>query len=102
MFMPDWSYHPFFRPLLFCLPPAVARDLTLSSVGLLASLPLGKTLLEFLGHMRVPAGIERSVLGLTFPGPVGLGAGLDIHLHGASALARFGLGFVELGPVTLE
>lgn len=100
--MPDWSYHPFFRPLLFCLPPALARDLTLSSIGLLASLPLGKTFFEFLGHMRVPASIERSVLGLNFPGPVGLGAGMDIHLRGTPALARFGLGFVELGPVTLE
>lgn len=100
--MPDWSYHPFFRPLLFRLPPDVARDLTLSSLGLLASLPLGKILIEFLGHMQVPVGIERSHLGLNFPGPVGLGAGLDVHLRGTPALAHFGLGFVELGPVTLE
>src|SRR5437016_3492060 len=100
--MPDWSDHPFFRPLLFRLPPAVARDFTLSSLGLLASLPLGPLVIETLGHMRVPTGIERTVWGISFPGPVGLGAGLDVHAIGLAGLARFGFGFLEVGPVTVE
>ncbi|HEY1014370.1 MAG TPA: hypothetical protein VGE07_16775, partial [Herpetosiphonaceae bacterium] len=34
--------------------------------------------------------------------PVGLGAGLDLAGVAAPGLARFGFGFLELGPVTLE
>jgi dihydroorotate dehydrogenase len=102
--MPDWSYHPFFRPLLFQLPPAIARDITFSALGLLASLPfgLGHGVLETLGQMQIPAGIAHSIWGLTFPGPVGLDAGLDVHAVGIAALAHFGFGFLEIGPVTLE
>src|SRR5690349_684603 len=102
--MPDWSYHPFFRPLLFQLPPAIARDIAFSALGLLASLPfgLGNGVLECVGQLRIPAGIAHSVWGLHFPGPVGLGAGLDVHAVGTAALAHFGFGFLEIGPVTLE
>lgn len=100
--MPDWSYHPFFRPLLFRLPPAVARDVTLSSLGVLSSLPLGNAVIEMIGQMRIPAGLEICIGGLRFPGPVGLGAGLDVHSVASAALARFGFGFLEIGPVTLE
>ena len=36
--MPDWSYHPLFKPLLFRLPEERARDLTLGALGGLAAL----------------------------------------------------------------
>ncbi len=100
--MPDWSYQPFFRPLLFQLPAERARDLTLGAMGLLARLPLGPSVIELMGHMRPSASLQTSVLGLTFPTPVGLGAGLDPHLLGHHALARFGFGYLELGPLTRE
>jgi dihydroorotate dehydrogenase len=39
-------------------------------------------------------------MGLDFPNPVGLAAGLDKHAEHVDALAGFGFGFVELGGVT--
>jgi dihydroorotate dehydrogenase len=39
-------------------------------------------------------------MGLDFPNPVGLAAGLDKHAEHVDALAALGFGFVELGGVT--
>ena len=58
-------------------------------MGLLARLPLGPALIDFLGHMRAEAGV------------VGLSAVLDPEGQAAAALSRFGVGFIELGPVAM-
>jgi len=99
---PDWSYQPLFRPILFRLPAEAARDLALGAIGRLADLPLGAVVIRFLGHMEPPPPRQRNACGLVFPGPVGLAAGLDAHTVGLKALAQFGFGFLEVGPVTLE
>ena len=39
-------------------------------------------------------------MGIDFPNPVGLAAGLDKHAEHVDALARLGFGFLELGGVT--
>jgi len=100
--MPDWAYRTVMRPLLFRVAPEAARDFTLGAMGSLDALPGGPALIEFFGHMLPPAEVRKSLLGIDFPGPVGLGAGLDLKAEGASALSRFGFGFMELGPVTAE
>ncbi len=46
------------------------------------------------------ARLERTVMGITFPNPVGLAAGFTKDGFGASALAALGFGFLELGTVT--
>ena len=98
--MPDWSYQTILRPLLFQLPPAAARDLSLRAMGTLARSPLGPLVIDFLGHMRPDPRLGRRRMGLAFPGAVGLGAGIDSAGVATPALARFGFGFLELGPVT--
>jgi dihydroorotate dehydrogenase len=98
--VPDWSYQTVFRPLLFRLSAPAGRDLTLGAMGRLARLPLGPLVIDFLGQMAPPPGIGRRVLGLDLPSPVGLGAGLDPDARAVPALARFGFGFLEVGPVT--
>jgi hypothetical protein len=100
--MPDWSYRTAFRPLLFRLPPTLGRDLCLGVVGTLARLPLGGKIIDLLGHMGPDPRLRRTVLGITFPSPVGLGAGIDVRARAPRALARFGFGFLEFGPVTRE
>jgi dihydroorotate dehydrogenase len=100
--MPDWFYRTVSRPLLFRLPAAAARDLALGVVGTLARLPGGGAVIDYLGHMRPPAFLRRTVLGVTFPSPVGLAPGLDGRAAALAALARFGVGFLEVGPVTLR
>ncbi|HJY77673.1 MAG TPA: quinone-dependent dihydroorotate dehydrogenase [Burkholderiales bacterium] len=76
------------RPLLFSLDPETAHELTLR---------LTEAAAFFSGPFR-KAPVR--VMGLDFPNPVGLAAGLDKHAEHVDALAALGFGFVELGGVT--
>ncbi|MFP3389585.1 dihydroorotate dehydrogenase [Brevibacillus sp. SIMBA_040] len=100
--MPDWSYQTLFRPLLFLLPAKQARSLTLSSIGMLGKIPGGSLIIEIMGHMKPPASLSRPLAKLSLTSPVGLGAGLDTDLKATEALSRFGFGYIEIGPVTLQ
>ena len=82
------------RPLLFQLDPETAHHLTLS--GLKASYTLGLSGLV----ARRPADDPRTVMGLAFPNPVGLAAGLDKNGECIAGLAALGFGFIEIGTVT--
>jgi dihydroorotate dehydrogenase len=99
--MPDWFYRTVSRPILFRLPAERARDFALGFMGRLSRLPGGPALIDFLGHMRADERLGRTLLGVTFPAPVGIGPGLDARAVALPALARFGVGFLEVGPVTL-
>ncbi len=99
--MPDWSYQTIFQPILFRLPYPIGRDLALKAMGRLARLPLGSRIIDFLGHMRPDSRLRRTRLGINFPTAIGLGVGIDPGAMATPALARFGFGFLELGPVTL-
>ena len=100
--MPDWSYRTVLQPLLFRLPPEAARDLSLGTIGALGRSRIGSAVIDFLGHMRADPRLETSVFDLSFPTAVGLGAGLDPGAVATLGLARFGFGFLELGPATIE
>ncbi|MDO8310714.1 MAG: dihydroorotate dehydrogenase (quinone), partial [Sideroxyarcus sp.] len=82
------------RPALFALDPETAHHLTLDSLKTahcLGTLPL---------LVKRPADDPRTVMGLTFPNPVGLAAGLDKNGAYINALAALGFGFIEIGTVT--
>jgi hypothetical protein len=100
--MPDWFYRTVTRPLFFRLPAEQARDFALGFMGTLARLPFGPKAIDFLGHMRADPRLGHSFLGIDFPTAVGLGPGLDANARALPALARFGVGFLEVGPVTAE
>jgi dihydroorotate dehydrogenase len=100
--MPDWFYRTVTRPVLFRIPARRARNFALGLVGGLARLPLGTAVIDFLGHMRADARLRQSFLGIEFPTAVGLGPWLDARAVALPALARFGFGFLEVGPVTIE
>jgi dihydroorotate dehydrogenase len=76
------------RPLLFSLEPETAHRLTLKL------LDTGLMLFPRVPPCPVPA------MGLHFPNPVGLAAGLDKDAAHIDALARLGFGFLEAGTVT--
>ena len=80
------------RPLLFALDPETAHTLTLA----LADAPLRFGLLRAPGVPVLPA----RVMGLEFPNPVGLAAGMDKNAEHVDALAALGFGFIEVGTVT--
>jgi len=82
------------RPLLFRLNPEVSHDLTLE---LLEATERLRILPQF---AKSVADQEVKVMGLTFPNPVGLAAGLDKNGDCFNALGRLGFGFVEIGTIT--
>jgi dihydroorotate dehydrogenase len=73
------------RPLLFSLDPETAHRIGLR--------------LAVLNPKKTYAAPVRA-LGLEFPNPVGLAAGLDKDAAHIDALARMGFGFIEVGTVT--
>ena len=100
--MPDWSYRTVFQPLLFRLPFETARDMALGAMGRLSRMPFGTAVIDFMGHMRPADDLSRRSAGLEFSSPVGLGCTVDVHGVATRALAQFGAGFVEVGPIALE
>ncbi len=82
------------RALLFQLDPETAHDWTIHTLRALPARPLGVFFAT-----RVPAA-PRRVMGLDFPNPVGLAAGLDKDGECINAWSALGFGFVEIGTVT--
>ncbi len=79
------------RPLLFSLAPERAHELTLS---LLKSS-------HKMGMMRQNVAVKPvTCMGIEFPNPVGLAAGLDKNGAYIDALASQGFGFIEIGTIT--
>ena len=82
------------RPALFALDPETAHHLALKSLQALQRMGLaGRT-------PPVSPSCSRSVMGLHFPNPVGLAAGLDKNGAYIDALATLGFGFIEVGTIT--
>jgi len=81
------------RSALFQLDPEAAHDLALKW---LTALGPAATLLGTAADGRE----ARTVMGLSFPNPVGLAAGLDKNGAYIDALAALGFGFIEIGTVT--
>lgn len=100
--MPDWFYRTVSKPILFRFSAPRARDFALGFMSGLSRLPLGPYLIDFLGHMRADQRLSQTFGDLSFPTAVGLGPWLDTNAVATHALARFGVGFIEVGPVTLE
>ncbi len=81
------------RPLLFALTPEAAHNLALPMLRAAAAAGLTAPL-------RKPAPDPRTVMGIIFPNPVGLAAGLDKDGAYIDGLAALGFGFIEVGTVT--
>jgi dihydroorotate dehydrogenase len=77
------------KPILFSLDPELAHDISLQALQRL--------------HRVLPSNrIEKPVrlMGLDFPNPVGLAAGLDKNADYLDGLGKLGFGFIEVGSVT--
>jgi dihydroorotate dehydrogenase len=98
--MPDWSYRTIFRPLLFSIASHRARDLTLLAMGSLSKMPWGSLVIRTLGHMESYPILETNQWGCRLKYPVGLSGSLDTQGKAQAALAQFGFGFIEVGPIT--
>ena len=81
------------RPFLFSMDPEGAHNLTLPLLKDVASLGLAKLICR-------PDADPHQVMGITFPNPVGLAAGLDKDGAYIDGLAALGFGSIEIGTVT--
>ncbi len=82
------------RSALFQLNPETAHHLTLNSLNTAYTLGLSGLIAPGL------PGDPRTVMGLSFPNPVGLAAGLDKNGDCIDGLAALGFGFIEIGTIT--
>ena len=82
------------RSILFLLDPERSHGLSLSSMDWLNK--LGLTRLFFGKPLSSPV----SVMGIQFPNPIGLAAGLDKNGDHIDSLSACGFGFIEIGTVT--
>lgn len=97
--VPDWTYHPVWRPLMFRLPAEDARRLTVGYLELQGRTRVGRELFRLLSH-GIPAGDGLRLGELAFPSPFGLGPGLDVEGRGLRVSQFLGCGFLSVGPVS--
>jgi dihydroorotate dehydrogenase len=96
------------RFILFFFPPERVHHFSMWGLKLLCGLGVTRRLVEWSCRPEEEAGgggaaagrLERQVFGLTFPNPVGLGAGFDKNALYLRELTALGFGFVEIGTVT--
>jgi dihydroorotate dehydrogenase len=82
------------KPFLFQFDAENAHDLTLNSLKLAEKSGL-------LGLLPKPVQCQsKQVMGLSFPNPVGLAAGLDKNGAVIDGMAALGFGFIEIGTIT--
>lgn len=82
------------RQLLFRIDPEEAHTMSLKSLCALQKAGLTGLIAPQVKRRPVRA------LGLEFPNPLGLAAGMDKHAEYVDALGSLGFGFLELGGVT--
>jgi len=82
------------RPLLFALEAETAHHFTLATLRAFDGLGL------IPAAATAPDNCARSIMGIRFPNPVGLAAGLDKNGEYIDALGALGFGYLEIGTVT--
>ena len=88
------------RPLLFLFSPETAHMLVFKALKIIKFIPFGNSVLKMFFSYSAPS-LQRQVIGLDFPNPVGLAAGLDKNAEVYNQMSLLGFGFVEIGSVTV-
>ncbi|TMU87594.1 dihydroorotate dehydrogenase [Bacillus sp. BHET2] len=100
--MPDWSYHGIFKPILSKIPSYMSREFIHKGMSIIASLPLGPHIINFIGREECSPLLNKQINGLDLANPIGLSGKIDPYLTGTTAFTNLGFGFIEIGPVTLH
>ncbi|MGR3913911.1 MAG: quinone-dependent dihydroorotate dehydrogenase [Gammaproteobacteria bacterium] len=85
------------RPMLFALPEETCHRRVSDVLQCISRSRAAVALLAKCNRVR---DLPRTVMGINFPNPVGLAAGLDKHACACNALHALGFGWLELGTVT--
>jgi dihydroorotate dehydrogenase len=95
----SWFYRKAIRPRLFKYDPEQIHGLTLQALGWASRHEL---VCEAMASFLAPPPLPIRLLGLDFPNPIGLAAGMDKVGEAVPAWAAMGFGFSELGGVTWQ
>ncbi len=95
----SWLYRTAIRPRLFKYDPEQIHGLTLHALGCASRHEL---VCEAMASFLAPPALPIRLLGLDFPNPIGLAAGMDKVGEAVPAWAAMGFGFSELGGVTWQ
>jgi dihydroorotate dehydrogenase len=87
------------RPILFLVDPEKVHHLVFRILLLKTRFPFFKQIVRKMFVYAHPK-LERQLLGLPFPNPVGLAAGFDKDAKLIDVLECFGFGFIEIGTLT--
>lgn len=93
-------YEALVKPMLFRMEPEEAHDFVLRNLQRIQRQPGLLYLIEKLYGVREEPGLASELLGIRFPSPIGLAAGLDKDARAVPALSSMGFGFLEVGSVT--
>lgn len=86
-------YYPLIRSVLFRFSPETSHHVALRSLAIANATGV-------LGLLHKTPQHPVKVMGIDFPNPVGLAAGLDKNGDYIDALAALGFGFIEIGTIT--
>ena len=93
----SWFYRHFARPVLFSQDSEAIHDLTLAALARASRCAPVCRLVEAVADVpKLPV----DLMGLRFPNPVGLAAGMDKQARAVPLWQAMGFGFSELGGVT--
>ncbi len=92
-------YKKFISPFLFLFDPEKIHNITFLFLKISFKIPLFGLFIK--SYFKIEnKKLERNILGLTFPNPVGIAAGFDKNATHISEFEKFGFGFIEIGTVT--
>ncbi len=92
-------YKKIIKPLLFLFQPETVHNLVVNTIKFSCKIP-GIAFLIKRVYVVKDKRLERKLLGLLFPNPVGLAAGFDKDAKLFDELGYYGFGFVEIGTLT--
>ncbi len=92
-------YKSFLRPILFLFAPESIHHFTFSFLRIIGKIPGVQAVLRSVFEIKHPQ-LSKTILGISFPNPVGLAAGFDKDAKLIDELATFGFGFIEIGTLT--
>lgn len=92
-------YQYFIKPFFFLFDPERAHYLLVDIIKFSMKIPGVSLLFRWIYGYEHPQ-LKRTVFGIEFPNPVGLGAGFDKNAVLVDEFAHLGFGFIEVGTVT--
>lgn len=87
------------KPILFLFSPESAHNIVVSLLRVLSFIPPLSFFFRLFYNYKSTS-LEREVIGIKFPNPVGMAAGFDKNGDIYNELSNFGFGFVEIGSLT--